>query len=251
MEQIVYLDKQHSKNVVARTNASALLEREERYADYIGLVAHEDVEIGNDVHTYAVKNVFENILVQAIGESSYFIAQNGAEVDLISLLTPAEFTNADTYLTLSSVWSYDTNLRTPVLDLGVSYELARVSDPGNKITDAQTFIDAIVTISNNLDKEISYTIDATNAENHEFVIDASKLWQHEELLRGNQLEQNPYKGKLIVENGYLVIENLTIESDLTYLGFFGVVSGANTEISNIKFRNVSITSTGTNSVAAF
>lgn len=236
------------KNVIARTDATVLLARDAEFVNKLALVAFLDTEIGNDVHTYAVKNVFLNIIVQSISGANSFVTQNGAETSSITVISSTQYTSADTYAGLSDVWVFDSNLRKPVINMGVSYEMSAVSDPGNTITSGAELVNAIVTITNSMEKEISYKINAASAPNHEIVVDANDIMTARGLTSWIPIgtKANPYKGKLIVENGYLVIENLTITStNETYIGFFGVISGVNTEIRNIKFRNVNISTTNT------
>lgn len=235
------------KNVWARTDASNLLTRNSEYISDIALVAYQDVEVGTDTYTYAIGNVFENITVQTINNAEYFIYENGAVTTSIRELSATEMQNASNYTDLTGAWSFDANLRKPTLDISLSYEAPKVSDPGSTITSEEQVVDAFVNIVNNIENEISYTVDATNAENNEIVIDVNDLLTARGITTWSPIgtKLNPYEGKFIVKNGYVVFENLTItvpsDSENIYWGFFGVISGANTEIENIKFRNVTIT----------
>lgn len=233
------------KNSYAIVNPASLIARSETYLTRLNLLVYRNTDFLTSAHQYHVYNEYFNLVAQQY--SSLTAVGNTAQLNNTHVVSALSMGSANTFAQWSdSVWSFDTLYQRPLINYENSYETTGVADPGNELVNSLEVQNAIKTIVNNLGtKEINYVIDAASAPDNEIVIEASDLMTLMGLTTWTPIgsSSTPFRGQLIVKNGYVVIKNLNITQNANlegYYGFFGYMSGANTVVKNFKFVNVNI-----------
>ena len=238
------------KNSYAILNAQALLARSQDNASRLALIVYSNTDLPLMSHEYATNNEYYNLVAQEYNSAPAL--RNAATLNNVTIVSALSMGSTNTFSTWDeSVWILETLYQRPLINFENSYQATGVADPGNELTTSLEVQNAIKTIAENLStKIINYVIDAQDGE---IVVDMADLMTLMGISKWTPIGTPtlPYRGQLIVKNGYVVIKNLVVtESNLPYYGFFGFMTGSNTIIENFKFENAQIEVSGGEEVRA-